>query len=161
MIPAFLLSKTTLYVVAGAGILGSAALGGWTANGWRWEARWSEREAQIATDRDAARQALIEAHNAKTEALAQSDIRWTEEVRKLTDENAKLYARKPLRVRVRNECPAPASVPESGPSSRVDHGTSTAELAPEIQAVIPGIDRDIGHVIAQLGACQEQLRIRQ
>lgn len=137
---------------------------GWKVNGWRHDA------AQLATANEAARvynadrTRLVDANDKLTVALATSEGTQLAQLRKAQNEtnrlrNCLLDNSCGLRVSVVRPVCAPSAA-TGGPNPPVDSGAS-AELDSSTRRAYFALRDGIDQTVTQLGACQEQLRLRQ
>lgn len=147
--------KVIGYGALAAGIF----IAGWWVNGWRWEAKWNDREAELAQARAKTLGEYREREHVLQEALALVDAERTAERNKAREENDRLRAAVDagaVRLRVRAACPV-ARVPETPARAGVDHGAQ-AELDAEARSDYFALRDGIIEVEKALAACQDILR---
>lgn len=129
--------------------------GGWTVNGWRYEAAESEALRHAIEAKDDA----IAKRDELAKKLADADDTHTKELKDANTETNRL--RDCLRtgscgLRIKARCPsataaAPGASVDSGPGAELDATAGSAYFA---------LRDGINQVTAQLAACQDQLRGR-
>lgn len=128
---------------------------GWMVNGWRWDARWNEREAEYADARTKSSEQAREREQVLADAIATIDTERTAERTKAHEEITRLRAgvdAGAVRLRVAARCPA-AGVSGPAAGSVVDHGAAP-ELAPDARPDYFALRDGIGDRQDALAACQ-------
>lgn len=131
---------------------------GWLVNGWRWESRWSEREAGYAAAVVEASEEAREREQVLADAIARVDAEHTAERTKADEEISRLRAAVDagaVRLRVAARCPT-ASVSQAAAGSGVDHGTG-AELAADARQDYFALRAGLTRQEQKLAACQATL----
>ena len=132
---------------------------GWTVNGWRGQAKWSEREAAWSAATATAVMQAREREQVLADAIAIIDAENTTERTKAHAENDRLRAAVDAgaqRLHVRATCPA-ADVPATTSGAGVDHGAG-AELAADARPDYFALRAGLIDVERRLAACQGILR---
>lgn len=135
---------------------------GWGVNGWRLDATYQTEQNTRLTAAIEARDKAVEDRDALALKLAKSNDAHAFELRKAQNEtNSRRDAVSvgTLGLRVAATCPGTPTT-EAAPGAVVDHGTGP-ELARDARqdyfALLDGIDQ----TVARLGACQDELRLRE
>lgn len=159
MPPVMLLLKGLRWQAIGLAALAIALIGiGWTAQGWRKDARWNEREAAIATANTKASEAAREREQVLADAIAIIDSEHTAERTKADAENSRLRAAVAdgaVRLFIRAACPA-AGLPQAAAGPGLDHGTR-AELNSDARSDYHALREGLTRQDRKLAACQEVL----
>lgn len=134
---------------------------GWGVNGWRLDATYQAEQTTRLTAAIEARDKAIEDRDALALKLTKSNDAHAFELRKAQNETNRIrdgVSVGTIGLRVAATCPGTPTT-EAAPGAVVDHGTGP-ELAGNARqdyfALRDGIDR----VVEQLGACQDELRLR-
>lgn len=142
---------------------GAAAVGiflaGWWVNGWRWEAKWNDREAELAKAHAQTLSEYREREHVLQDALALVDIERTAERTKAREENDRLRAAVDagaVRLRIRAACPSP-ELPQAASGPGVGD-RAQAELAADARQDYFALRSGIVEVEKALAACQDILR---
>jgi prophage endopeptidase len=146
--------RAALYALALAAAFGS----GWATNGWRWESRWSNREATIAEARAQSAADAWARESALADTIAAIDAARTAEGTKAREDLDALRARVDagtVRLRVPAACPA-ARVPQGAAGPGLDPGTR-AELAADARPDYFALHSGLTRVEGKLAACQQTL----
>lgn len=146
-------------LIGGAFLVLAIFAAGWTANGWRWEARWAKGETDLARAREKSLTAALEREHVLQDAFALLDQQGAAELRKAEDENHRIrdaVAAGSIRLRVAAQCPA-AGLPQAAAGTGLDHGTG-AELAADARPDYHALREGLTRVERKLGACQGLLR---
>lgn len=134
-------------------------LGGWSANGWRWSARWAERETAIADARTKASEEAREREKVLADAIVMIDAEHTAERTKADAENADLRAAVAAgskRLFVNVACPA-AGLPQAAAGTGLGAGTR-AELDPDARPDYHALREGLMRQESKLAECQDVLR---
>lgn len=143
-----------------AGLALAAALfaAGWTAQGWRWQAKYADRESEHQAEVISAAALGQERERVLADAFALIDATHTKEREAARAENDRLRAdveRGAVRLRVAARCPSVLSAPGIG--AGLGDGAA-AELAADARPDYFALRAGIVGQRTQLMACQDALR---
>lgn len=142
--------------------VGAVFAAGWTAQGWRWEAR----QAALERDYDAARDKAVAEAEARRQRVAAAYARLdAQHYQEMTDAQADLdrlradLAAGRKRLLVHAACPAPAAVPAGAGTPGVGDAAAP-ELRGDAEQAFHDLRRQLAAVTAQLRWFQDAQRAR-
>lgn len=133
-------------------------IAGWTVNGWRWDAKWNEREAEYAAAVTKATEEAREREQVMADAFAMIDAERTAERTKANEESRRLRAAVDagtVSLRIAARCPAGLSETAAGPG--VGDGTG-AELSADARSDYFTLREGLTRQAEKLSACQAILK---
>lgn len=139
-------------------LLTAAFAGGWTANGWRWQARQAEAEAAAYAAARLAQDSARQQSAAWAAEAAAADTRHITALREAQNEIDRLradVAAGAVRLRVRAVCPAAAGVPGTPAASGVGDGAAP-RLEGDAEQHYYTLLSQLSLMESQLRACQER-----